>query len=98
MKITTDRLLSFVKNNPQHFNELHPLIKTYFDSFPVKSCGFCPKAINPTDKNNINFINLLLCNNEVRQLILDKSKSLLDDDVEIEDFSVINCSESVKTQ
>lgn len=98
MRITTDRLLSFVKNNPQHFNELHPLIKTYFDSFPVKSCGFCPKAIKPTDQNNINFINLLLCNNEVRQLMLDKSKSLLDDDVEIEDFSVINCSESVKTQ
>lgn len=98
MKITTDRLLSFVKNNPQHFNELHPLIKIYFDKYPVRSCGFCPNAIKPKDEKNINFINLLLCNKEARQLILDKSKSLLDDDVEIEDFSVINCGESSKTE
>ena len=52
MKITTDRLLSFVKNNPQHFNDLHPLIKIYFDKYPVRSCGFCPNAIKPKELMN----------------------------------------------
>lgn len=94
MKLKTQALLTFIRNNPQHFNDLHPLIKQYFDTYPTQSCGFCPGSIKPNDKNSSSFKSLLLCNSEIRKLILDKSNLLLDTTTELEDFSVNECSES----
>lgn len=98
MKINIKGLDTFVRNNPQHFKELNSRIENYFKSIPVKTCGFCPHAA-PSPKNvQENFASFLLCDEETRKLILDKSKMLLDNDVEIEDFSVNDCGESNKNK
>jgi len=98
MKLTVKDLATFVKNNPQHFKDLDPKIQTYFNRLPVQSCGVCPKAAQAFKDNSLDFSKFILCDESVRKLIVDKSKILLDDVVEIEDFSVNSCSESDQSQ
>lgn len=101
MKTTIKDISVFVKNNPQHFKSLHAKVATYLDKLPPQTCGICPKAAQAfqmAKENALDFGAFVLCDEEVRKLIIDKCKILLDDVVEIEDFSVNNCGESDKNK
>lgn len=91
MKIKFKYFYGFIKNNPQHFFDLHEEIKQFFEKKHFKSCGCSASFENFSEEEKFK---KLICNEEIRSLILDKSESLLHSEVDITDFSVNKCSEN----
>jgi len=95
MKIKLDYFFNFVKNNPAHFSILNDEIATLYNGdFSSCNCG-TPKAQLNTAFDQFKKI---LCVEKNRIKILDKSKELLDDVVEIEDFGVNICGENFQNK
>jgi len=93
MKLKTENLFTFVRNNHQHFESLDERLKNLLEFAKNSFCTPCSQ----NNKNSANYLSefkKILQNDKIRLLILDKSKDLLDDVVELEDFSVNNYSEN----
>ena len=95
MKIKLDYFFNFVKNNPAHFSPLDPEIAKLYD-LNISSCNCAtPKGTLTTAFEQFEKV---LCIETCRNKILDKSKDLLDDSIQIEDFSVNTCSENFQNK
>lgn len=96
MIIKLDYFFNFVKNNPYHFSGLDPEIAKMYEFGVAGSCN-CAGGSSQLAASYSHF-KKLLCTEETRTKILDKSKELLDDSIQIEDFGVNNCCESFQTK
>lgn len=96
MKIKLDYFFNFVKSNPYHFTGLDPEITKMYEFGASNSCN-CAGGNSQLAASYSHF-KKLLCIEETRTKILDKSKELLDDSVQIEDFSVNSCSENLQNK
>lgn len=95
MKIKLDYFFNFVKNNPAHFSGLDPEIAKLYEG-NLSSCN-CNAPKNQLMTSFNQFKNIL-CVEMYRNKILDKSKELLDDSIQIEDFSVNTCGENFQNK
>jgi len=96
MKIKLDYFFNFVKSNPNHFTGLDPEIAKMYEFGASNSCN-CTGSNSQLAASHKHF-KKLLCNENMKGKILDKSKELLDDAVEIENFSVNDCSENFQNK
>jgi len=96
MKIKLDYFFNFVKSNPNHFTGLDPEIAKMYEFSAPNSCN-CTGG-NSQLAASYSYFKKLLCNENMNAKILDKSKELLDDSIQIEDFSVNTCSENFQNK
>ncbi len=88
MILKTFFFFNFVKNNPNHFKGLNSEIDEFFNRPPM--CVPCSKMAGQTSATDqeLDIFKKLLSNPSNYKAIIDKSKELLYDDIQLQDFSV----------